>query len=207
MMKEAIQLVFYNQGLRSYIEVDLCARCPRQDDKGCCGYYSPVFYNSDLAWMLEQAPELVRELFSMEHLTIMDASVTVNQLVDGDSYLCRFHSREGGCRLPQHLRESVCRHFVCSGIDWQQEADLVEWKYFFDQLTDYEIALNQAIADRIAALGLSLRNHQQREIIFSLLPGIFKEESSNCPAFFASVPPEQKYIVYRHLTDRETWTL
>ena len=55
-MQKEIKIIFHNQGLRSYIEVDLCSECPRQDDKGCCGFYSPVFYSSDFAYLLKNQP-------------------------------------------------------------------------------------------------------------------------------------------------------
>ncbi|MDO4540463.1 MAG: hypothetical protein Q4B48_05115 [Syntrophomonadaceae bacterium] len=202
-----IALTFYNQGLRSYIEVDLCARCPRQDDKGCCGFYSPVFYYSDLAWLLLHDKELVREIFALERLTVLDASVTLNQLIDGASYRCRFHRLEGGCRLPQHLRESVCRHFVCSGIGWQREPELADWAVFFDRLADYEIAVNARMAARIEARGLSLREPLQREAIFALLPDIYAEETAAEPDFFRMVPAVRRHTLARELTFAETWKL
>ena len=57
MLKE-INLVFHRRGLRSFIEVDLCADCPRRDHKGCCGHYSPVFYLTDLT-SLPSSPQLI----------------------------------------------------------------------------------------------------------------------------------------------------
>lgn len=207
MTTETIALTFYNQGLRSYIEADLCARCPRQDDKGCCGFYSPVFYLSDLAWLLLHDAALVAEIFALERLTVLDASVTLNQLIDGDSYRCRFHRREGGCRLPQHLRESVCRHFVCAGINWQAEPELQDWVLFFERLTEYEIALNARLAERMAERDLSLRDAGQREEIFALLPDMYAEETAAEPKFFRSVPAVRHHTLRRALTFKDEWKL
>jgi hypothetical protein len=96
-MDKEINLIFHNLGLRTYIEVDLCAECPRQDDKGCCGFYSPVFYPTDLAYLYLHQPEMIEKIFSFDHLTVLDHSVTVNNVPEGDSYRCKFHSKNGGC--------------------------------------------------------------------------------------------------------------
>jgi hypothetical protein len=105
---------------------------PRQDDKGCCGTIRRL-YSHDLAYILLHKPELIDYIFSLDNLTILDASVTVNNSIDEASYRCKFHKNEGGCLLPQNLRESVCRHFVCPGIGWWEDARLQNWKEFFDR--------------------------------------------------------------------------
>lgn len=162
-METEIRLKFHPYGLRSYIEVDLCAQCPRQDDKGCCGYYSPVFYPLDFYYLKVHAPHVIDKIWSLPHLTILDHSVTVNSFPDDDGgYYCQFHRREGGCQLPQQCRESICRHFVCPGIDWQSEESLAEWKDYFAGLESLEIRLNQMIAEQLTAKGLSLRHPDQR---------------------------------------------
>ncbi len=206
-MTVEINLVFHNQGLRSYIEVDLCANCPRQDDKGCCGFYSPVFYLCDLAYLLKNKPELIDYLFSLPNLTILDASVTVNSAKDGTSYRCQFHTREKGCLLPQQLRESICRHFVCPGIGWEREESLKAWRVFFEQVNDYEIALNHKLADRFSSLGLSLRSVEQRDEILARLPEAFEHLISSPPDFFSELPALSEAVIYRELSFGVDWKL
>lgn len=206
-MAERIKLVFHNQGLRSFIEVDLCGKCPRQDDKGCCGYYSPVFYLSDLAYLLKTKPDLVEYLFSLPNLTVLDASVTINSAVDGSSYRCQFHTQEKGCLLPQQLRESICRHFVCPGIAWEKEADLSAWKIFFDQVNEYEINLNQTLADIFKLKGLTLRKLEQRLEIFAELPKEYEKLIKTPPDFFSSRPLLEEAVIYRDLVFGLDWKL
>ncbi len=202
-----IRLTFHNRGLRSYIEVDLCSECPRQDDKGCCGHYSPVFYSTDLAYLALNRPDLLDLIFSQPHLTILDASITVNNEIDGSSYRCRFHKREGGCVLEQQERESVCRHFVCPGINWQQEPALESWRQFFEHLEDYEIGLNQRIAQRLEYDGWTLRRADTRGQLLEVLKGIYLQETSILPDFILNQPSDQEYIVLRTLSYGEQWEL
>lgn len=169
-MQSQINLVFHNKGLRSYIEVDLCRNCPRQDDKGCCGYYSPVFYPTDLAYIAHKKPELIKYIADLPRLTVLDASVTVNSIPEGsNAFHCQFHTRDKGCLLDMELRESVCRHFVCPGIGWWQEPVLLPWKQYFDQIADFEIELNNKLASRLKDEGLSLRSRDQWDTIMERL--------------------------------------
>lgn len=202
-----VNFVFYNQGLRSYIEVDLCRQCPRQDDKGCCGFYSPVFYPTDLVYLEQHRPELVEEIFCMEGITVLDYSVTVNQKPDGDSYRCRFHSSQGGCRLNQQLRESVCRHFVCPDIGWEKEPGLQRWKLFFEQLADLEISINNRIGEAMAARDLSLRRPSDRPRALALMKQLVAEETRALPAFITELPAQESVIVSCELRYGREWTL
>jgi len=202
-----VQLVFHNNGLRSYIEVDLCARCPRQDDKGCCGFYSPVFYATDLVYLLHNQPQLLEEIFQMDCITVLDASVTINQQPDRDSYRCRFHSRQGGCLLPQHLRESVCRHFVCPGIGWENHPELQKWKKFFEQLADYEIQLNNGAAEYIKTKGLTLRSPADRQQVIRAMEEYLHQQTQTLPAFFEEVPAEETAVISCQLRFGKEWTL
>ncbi len=206
-MKKEITIVFHNEGLRSYIEVDLCAECPRQDDKGCCGYYSPVFYPSDFAYLLIHKPDLIDYIFKIKDITILDASVTVNNTIDGESYRCYFHSKDQGCFLDQKLRESVCRHFVCPGIDWEKEESLRHWKDFFSKLSDYEIALNNKIASALKAKGLTLRQDNMRRTFFQELLILYKEETNNLPSFFSKYPPIENAKLIREIKYGKDWPL
>lgn len=206
-MQQEITITFHNRGLRSFIEVDLCAQCPRQDDKGCCGYYSPVFYATDFAYLLQHNPDLIERIFSLPSITVLDASVTVNSLVDGDSYRCRFHLREGGCVLGQHLRESVCRHFVCPGIDWQNEPGLKHWKDFFDCLSDYEIDLNNRIAAGLKANGYTMRDPRQRSELLQCLFQLYQQERLPEPEFFHMVPEDETACLLRELRFGKEWPL
>ncbi|MGE5380339.1 MAG: hypothetical protein ACM3NT_04645 [Methylocystaceae bacterium] len=200
-----IKLVFHNQGLRSYIEVDLCADCPRQDDKGCCGYYSPVFYPLDIYYLQENASQILNDIWHLPHLTVLDHSITVNSFPDPNGgYYCQFHRREGGCRLKQEWRESVCRHFVCPGINWQAEASLSDWKNFFAALEDKEIELNQIIASRLSAQGLSLRSPEQRSAWLAELKQIVPAIVKDLPV---SSPAPSTALIKRHLEYKENWPL
>lgn len=206
-MQKDIKLIFHNQGLRSYIEVDLCSQCPRQDGKGCCGFYSPIFYSSDLAYLLKNEPGLIDKILHLNNLTILDASVTINNSIDGDSYRCYFHSKDGGCLLEQHLRESICRHFVCPGIAWEQEENLRPWKEFFARLSDYEIELNNRIAVRLQKKGLTLRDTSRRKQFFKELLVIFEQETSVLPDFFSKQPVQQEAVITREIFYGEDWPL
>lgn len=206
-MQKEIKLVFHNNGLRSYIEVDLCRECPRQDDKGCCGYYSPVFYPSDFAYILKNQPQLLDYIFSLDNITVLDASVTVNNQIDGTSYRCRFHQKEGGCQLSQELRESICRHFVCPGIAWENEEKLSHWKDFYNQLSDYEIYLNNKIAARLQEKGLSLRQPAQRPQFFAHMLAFFEEEIAIPPAFLAACPAREEACITRTIEYGTAWPL
>jgi len=206
-MGKEINLIFHNLGLRTYIEVDLCAECPRQDDKGCCGFYSPVFYPTDLAYLYLHQPEIIAKIFAFDHLTILDHSVTVNNVPEGDSYRCKFHSKDGGCLLKQTWRESICRHFVCPGIGWWEESSLQEWKEYMELLTDYEIALNQRLADALDAQGLSLRKPELREKYFDVLVSLYKKETGQIPDFISRMPAQQSFRFIRPLRLGKDWQL
>ncbi len=206
-MDKAINLIFHNLGLRTYIEVDLCGECPRQDDKGCCGHYSPVFYPTDLAYLYLYQPKIIEQIFVFDHLTILDHSVTVNNVPDGDSYRCKFHRKDGGCLLEQTWRESICRHFVCPGIGWWKESSLQEWKEYMEQLSDYEIELNQRLADVLAQHGLSLRKPELRQEYFRILIDIYKQEIELVPDFISRMPAQQSFKIIRPLRFGKDWQL
>ena len=206
-MEKDIQIIFHNRGLRSYIEVDLCAECPRQDDKGCCGYYSPVFYPTDLGYLYLNQPHLLDHIFSLDHLTVLDASVTVNNVIDGDSYRCKFHRKEGGCFLSQSSRESICRHFVCSGIGWWEEESIQDWRTFFDKLTDHEIEINNRWAEILKEQGLTLREPAQRERIFNELGKMYQEETGRIADFINRMPVKECRTLNRPLRFGSDWQL
>lgn len=207
-MDTDIKLVFHPQALRSYIEVDLCARCPRQDDKGCCGYYSPVFYPLDFYYLQQHARQVLDLIWSLPHLTILDHSVTVNSFPDDSGgYYCQFHKRDGGCQLQQEYRESICRHFVCPGIDWQREAKLSGWKDFFAELENLEIKFNQAIAEELTKQELSLRYPGKRQDWLLELTRIVPRLQAKfiLPEPLSSVSREA--VVRRELKYGESWLL
>lgn len=207
-MVQPIHLVFHRNGLRSFIEVDLCAACPRQDDKGCCGFYSPVFYPTDFGYMLLHQPDLIQQIFGLPHLTILDASVTVNSFIDvNSSYRCQFHTRDQGCLLPMLIRESVCRHFVCPGIGWWEVPALQSWKEYYDQLADYEIALNHQLAAKLKKENLSLRCPEQRTVIMERLadwidPSIYEEVPLDIP-----VPKQEAFTLQKEILFGNEWSL
>ncbi|MDD3852481.1 MAG: hypothetical protein PHD40_02350 [Syntrophomonadaceae bacterium] len=205
-MKE-VKLTFHNNGLRSYIDVDLCSECPRQDDKGCCGYYSPVFYPSDFAYLIRCQPELLEEILSLSQITVLDASVTVNHTIEAPGYHCYFHNIDGGCRLPQLMRESICRHFVCPGITWERDEKFKHWKNFFAQLSDYEIELNNKISAQLKSEGLTLRDLENRTLFFKRLVEIFDKETSVVPDFIRAADQEQSLSLTCEIKYGEDWIL
>ncbi len=206
-MDKAINLVFHNRGLRSFIEVDLCAQCPRQDGKGCCGHYSPMFYPGDFAYLLQHRPELVEQILSADNVTILDSSATVNKTIDGDSYHCHFHRQEGGCLLNQDERESICRHFVCPGINWESEPALAHWEKFFTLLFEYEIKLNNQIAESLRGKGLRLRDESTRELFFAELMAVFRELTAQTPDFMGECPADEKATIHRQICSGKDWPL
>lgn len=206
-MGKEIEIIFHNRGLRSFIEVDLCRECPRQDDKGCCGHYSPIFYPTDLVYLLIKQPDLIDYIFNLDRLTILDASVTVNNTIEGESYRCRFHNKESGCLLPQHLRESVCRHFVCLGIGWESEPELKHWREFFIRLTDLEIELNNRWAAELKARGLTLRDPSLRKPLLKELHRLYKRDLAKMPEFITAMPAQASYRLVRPLQYKQEWIL
>lgn len=204
---ENITLIFHNEGLRSYIELDLCVRCPRQDDKGCCGYYSPVFYPLDLAFLYLNKKEIIDYVFSLPNITVLDTSVTINNTIEGESYRCKFHSKETGCLLPQHLRESVCRIFVCPGVGWWEEPKLKPWENFFEQLSAYEIGVNQTLSAKLLEKGLNLRRTELREQFFTELIPLYKQEITKHPDFFSNVPKVETIQIKRPIFYKKGWIL
>ena len=202
-----ITLHFHNQGLRSYIEVDLCKEGPRQDDKGCCAHYSPVFYPTDMAHLYIHEPGLIDLIFSREHITVLDTSVTVNHSIDGDSFRCSFHSKKSGCLLPQPMRESICRHFVCPGIAWWEESKLQPWKQFFDQLQSYEIELNNRIGQTLRTRGLTLRQPELRYSFLKEASKLYLEALRHPPSFYTQVPSHEIAYLKRELKYGQEWIL
>lgn len=206
-MQKDITITFHNKGLRSYIEVDLCAECPRQDDKGCCGYYSPVFYPSDFAYLIKNKPELLDHILNLEDTTILDTSITVNNSIEGESYRCQFHSKDSGCILDQELRESICRHFVCPGINWEAEERFKNWKDFFYRLSEYEISINNKIAEQLKKEGLTLRKASMRDDFFKRILLLFKAETAELPEFLFAMPESQTITLNREIEYGTDWPL
>lgn len=206
-MDKTITMIFHNLGLRSYIEVDLCRECPREDDKGCCGNYSPVFYPCDFVYLLENYPAVLHDILHLPDLTVLDYSITVNNSPEGQSYRCQFHYKEGGCRLEQLQRESICRHFVCPGIAWEKEASLQPWKEFFMRLADYENNINLIIAKDLAQKGLTLRKTKHHQEFFRQLPLLFKELTASKPDFFTALPAIAEVKLVRTVKYKNDWTL
>lgn len=206
-MDKEITLVFHNEGLRSFIGVDLCAQCPRQDGKGCCGYYSPVFYLTDLAYLYLNHPALIDYIFNLDNLTVLDASVTVNNDKDGDSYRCKFHSRDGGCLLSQQQRETICRHFVCPGIDWQREPVLKHWKVFFELLFDYEIEINNHMANELALQNLTLKEPSLLDHFWRELVRLYTNELNHLPDFLNTCLPLETFKIKRVIEYGNKWPL
>jgi len=207
-MHTAVTLVFHKKGLRSYIEVSLCPDCPRQDDKGCCGYYSPVFYPTDLAYIAVNNRPLLDMIAAMPRLTVLDASITVNSEPEGDdSYHCQFHSREKGCLLPMDLRESVCRVFVCPGIGWWNEPSLAAWKKYFDDLNDFEIALNNDIASKLCEEGLSLRNRDNWDQVINRIVSLMDFSLFKDVPAGQELPETERITLIRPLAFGREWQL
>lgn len=206
-MDKKIIIKFNNRLLRSFIEVDLCFNCPRQDNKGCCGYYSPVFYPSDFAYLYKHRPEIIDLILNINDTTILDTSITVNNDIDGKSYKCKFHNQTKGCILEQELRESICRHFVCPGIDWETESKCKNWRTFFRNLTEYEIALNNKLSSNLTQKGLNLREKQKRPLFFKELIHLYDKETNILPSFFFKCPSVEEFTLIRPIKYGSDWPL
>lgn len=202
-----VQLTFRFRGLRSYIDLDLCARCPRQDQKGCCGHYSPVFYLLDLAYLYIEEPELIEFIFSLPRLTVLDHSVTVNKVPDGEGFICPMLDKKGGCRLPQIRRESVCRHFICQGVNWQEQPALKSWADFFERLGDLEIAINQEWAGRLQESGLTLRNPSHRDQICSRAAEYLADLLADPPPLVQGADYDQEFTLLISVDPEAEWIL
>lgn len=207
-MQKDVTLVFHRQGLRSWIEVDLCPDCPRMDGKGCCGYYSPVFYLTDLVWISHRDPGFLDRLFDLPRLTVLDFSITVNSLPDvDDSFRCQFHSTQRGCLLPLDLRESVCRIFVCPGIAWWNDQALKDWKKYFDDLEKFEIALNNKVAQESLRHGWSLRRAEHRKNIIYLSKSLIDLNLYREVPFGLDLPRRQEAKLAIELAFGNQWPL
>ena len=146
-------------------------------------------------------------ILNLPSLTVLDNSVTVNNCPEENSYRCQFHNKESGCILEQSLRESICRHFVCPGINWENEAKLKLWKDFFAQLTDYENNLNNIIAQKLEQKGLTLRNKDKHKMFLQQLLILFEEATATKPAFFTEVPESEVFEIKRSLKFKADWPL
>lgn len=206
-MLKDVQMTFYNQGLRSYIEVDLCSQCPRIDNKGCCGQYSPVFYPLDLAYMMLSQADLIEYIFKLDDITLLDTSITVNNDIDGESYKCKFHSQEKGCALSQNLRESICRHFVCPGIYWQKHKELETWHNFFIQLEAYENQMNEMIASKLQEKNLSLRYPSMHKEFLNETLALYQEIINNPPEFIKKQTKQENHTIKCSISYGEDWPL
>lgn len=202
-----VHMIFRYRGLRSYIDLDLCARCPRLDQKGCCGHYSPVFYLLDLAYLHKYQPELLELVFSMPRLTVLDHSVTINKIPDTEGFICPMLDKSSGCRLPQSHRESVCRHFICGGVGWNKRPEMRKWADFFEQLGDLEIAINNEWAERISASGLSLRNSKDRPAIYEKAASYLEELLKNPPPLLAGDDYDQDFDLLVEIDPETEWLL
>ncbi|NLW90685.1 MAG: hypothetical protein GXY34_03680, partial [Syntrophomonadaceae bacterium] len=171
------------------------------------GHYSPMFYPGDFVYLLKRRPELIDSILGLDNVTILDSSVTVNKTIDGDSYHCSFHRTEGGCLLEQDERESICRHFVCPGINWESEPALAHWKTFFDQLFEYEIEINNRIAEIMRQKGFSLRDATGRREYFAQLLLAFAEIDANPPDFMRECPADETAVINRPITYGKDWPL
>ncbi len=202
-----VTLIFRKRGLRSYIDLDLCSRCPRKDMKGCCGQYSPVFYLLDLAFLYQVRPDLIELIFSMPNLTVLDQSVTINKIPDESGFICQLLDKSSGCRLPQVMRESICRHFICCGVPWQNEPGLQKWADFFEDLANFEIKTNNEWAQIIAARGLSLRNPSQQEQIMILASHLLDELWAHPPVLLSGRAEDESVELQVTINPDSEWIL
>jgi hypothetical protein len=76
-----------------------------------------------------------------------------------------------------------------------------------EQLTDYEIALNQRLADALDAHGLNLRRPELREEYFRVLIELYKKETEQMPDFINRMPEQQSFRIVRPLLFGKDWQL
>ena len=202
-MKQPVRVSFHNLGWRSWIECSLCALCPKSDGKGCCSY-SPLFMPVDLGYFQLHNPELIKEIFRLQPLTVLDSCVIVDSCRDADGSLrCQFHSRQSGCTLIPELREFICRKYVCSGMRLWEQAGVERWKEFFEELENREALLNKAIETELRAGGAWL--NKDRERFFGVLGLAYAKHFQPAGEWARDLPEVESFLFEVDVTDWNEW--
>jgi hypothetical protein len=81
------------------------------------------------------------------------------------------------------------------------------WRNFFDELSSYEIQLNNHWAELLKEKGLSLRNHAQRGTIFQELGRMYQEELAMAPDFIKQMPAVESNTLQRTIRLGADWQL
>ena len=77
----------------------------------------------------------------------------------------------------------------------------------FAYLEDYEISLNERIAEQLKQAGLTLRNPDNRQQCIDLLKEVYMQETRVLPDIIANQPEEQEFCLVRPLYYGEEWEL
>jgi len=84
---------------------------------------------------------------------------------------------------------------------------LLHWKYFFEQLSDYEIRLNNAISQQMQQENLSLRFAEQRSDYFKRINTHFSNLTKNMPSFFSACSPCEEFRLECTIAFGKDWPL
>lgn len=205
-IKREFEVIFHNQGLRSWIECTLCWSCPRDNHKGCC-FYNPTFYPLDFIYMQENNPELIDFIFKLPRVTVLEKYVGIDRMVDADGdYRCQLHSLHGGCIMAPDLRESVCRQYICPGCRIWEEEDTSCWREFFDRLDACEKEINQEISAILGERGLSFKTGPQ-EFIREACRLYYQNWPEDPFAWCRDYPSQQRYRITREMAWGKDWKI
>lgn len=204
-MRTEIKLTFHNLGLRSWIECDLCFKCPLNQAKGCCSY-NPTYHLVDLGYIGDQWPDLLPVILNKTRVLVDNFWVAVNYIEDPQvGRRCQFNT-DTGCQLPVEFRESVCRHFICPGIQMWEEESLKRWADFFQEIETTEAEFNQHLRLKLqearvdlkssfpAALDVLVKEYHQ------VLAGIEAER-------FGKYPRQEEIIITREIDPDQIWVV
>lgn len=202
-MLTEIKMTFYNLGLRSWIECDLCYRCPLNQSKGCCSY-NPTYHLVDLGYIGSVRPDILPVIMGKPRLVIEEFWLSVSYLEDSRvGRRCQFNT-DTGCQLPVEYRESVCRHFICPGIRLWEEESLARWAEFFQEIEATEAEFNQRLRLRLQEAGVDLRSSFPTALDIlvreyrQVLAGIEAER-------FGKYPSREQIVLSREIVPGEKW--
>ncbi|HEX3030954.1 MAG TPA: hypothetical protein VHS59_01735 [Bacillota bacterium] len=201
-MGQLVDIIFHNDGWKSWIECSFCAICPGSKGKGCC-CYKPLFLPRDLGYLRVEHPEVLAAILQLRPLTILASSVTVeNRPGEDGTMFCRFHS-DRGCTLPIGCREYICRRFVCNRIPLWQQPGAEKWKLFFVEMEAREAALNAALNEELRAAGADLR--KDREHYLAILEQAFHRHYPQSQDWFSQYPKEERFSLEVDSSDWQEW--
>lgn len=192
-MRQHVDVIFHNLGLRSWIECSMCASCPDSKGKGCC-CYKPLYMPADLAYLQQNQPEVLERVLAVRPLTMMETCFLVENYQGEDGTLfCRFHSRKGGCTLEVAEREYVCRRYVCEGVPIWDIPGTGEWQRFFGELERREAELNGILEKELKEAGASLNRDVKHYL--QVLQQAYDKIEDQGKTWFENMPVEGRFTL------------